>query len=104
MSSLEHFCPDPSDTLSKVALFCEKMHEVFKNKVQRCCIPLTKSISSTGYLILVIMSVKGLAESFLNCNRVSEVSLLYKCNEVAGMEYHTEIMLLSYFLQNNFEP
>ena len=34
LSSLEHFWPDPQDTLSEVALFFEKMHKVFKNKVQ----------------------------------------------------------------------
>ena len=39
LSSLEHFWPDPLDTLSKVALFFEKMHKVFKNKVQGYCTP-----------------------------------------------------------------
>ena len=41
LSSLEHFWPDPQDTLSKVALFFEKMHKVFKNKAQGCSTPLT---------------------------------------------------------------
>ena len=41
LSALEYFWPDPLDTLSKVALFCEKMHDVFKNKAQRCSTPLT---------------------------------------------------------------
>ena len=40
LSSLEHFWPDPWDTLSEVALFFEKMHKVFKNKVQGCSTPL----------------------------------------------------------------
>ena len=40
LSSLEHFWPDPQDTLSKVALFFEKMHKVFKSKVQGCSSPL----------------------------------------------------------------
>ena len=35
-SSLEHFWPDPQDTLSKVALFFEKMHKAFENKAQGC--------------------------------------------------------------------
>ena len=39
LSSLEHFWPDPQDTLSKVALFFEKMHKVFKNKAQGCSSP-----------------------------------------------------------------
>ena len=39
-SSLEHFWPDPWDTLSEVALFFEKMHKVFKNKAQGCSTPL----------------------------------------------------------------
>ena len=42
LSSLEYFWPDPYDTLSKVALFCEKMHKVFNNKAQRCSTPLKK--------------------------------------------------------------
>ena len=41
LSSLEHFWPDPKDTLSEVALFFEKMHKVFKNKVQGCSTPLS---------------------------------------------------------------
>ena len=41
LSSLEHSCPDPYDTLSEVALFFEKMHKVFKNKAQGCSTPLT---------------------------------------------------------------
>ena len=41
LSSLEHFWPDPKDTLSKVALVFEKMHKVFKNKAQGCSTPLT---------------------------------------------------------------
>ena len=40
LSSLEHFWPDPKGALSKVALFFEKMHKVFKNKAQRCSTPL----------------------------------------------------------------
>ena len=40
LSSLEHFWPDPYDTLSEVALFFEKMHKVFKNKALRCSAPL----------------------------------------------------------------
>ena len=40
LSSLEHFWPDLYDTLSKVALFFEKMHKVFKNKAQGCSTPL----------------------------------------------------------------
>ena len=40
LSSLEHFCPDSYDTLSKIALFFEKMHQVFKNKAQGCSTPL----------------------------------------------------------------
>ena len=32
LSSLEHFWPDPYDTLSTVALLFEKMHKVSKNK------------------------------------------------------------------------
>ena len=40
LSSLEYFWPYPQDTLSKVALFFEKMHKVFKNKAQRCSTPL----------------------------------------------------------------
>ena len=40
LSSLEHFWPDPYDTLSKVALFFENMHKVFKNKAQGCSTPL----------------------------------------------------------------
>ena len=39
LSSLEHFWPDPQDTLSEVALFFEKMHKTFKNKAQRCSTP-----------------------------------------------------------------
>ena len=39
LSSLEHFWSDPLDTLSKVALFFEKMHEVFKNMAQGCSTP-----------------------------------------------------------------
>ena len=42
LSFLEYFWPDPYDTLSKVALFFEKMHKVFKNKAQRCSTPLKK--------------------------------------------------------------
>ena len=41
LSSLEHFWPDPWETLSKVALFFEKIHKVFKNKAQGCSTPLT---------------------------------------------------------------
>ena len=40
LSSLEHFWPDPWDTLSEVTLFFEKMHKVFKNKAQGCSTPL----------------------------------------------------------------
>ena len=40
LSSLEHFWPDPQDTLSEIALFFEKMHKVFKNKAQGCSTPL----------------------------------------------------------------
>ena len=40
LSSLENFWPGPWDTLSEVALFFEKMHKVFKNKVQGCSSPL----------------------------------------------------------------
>ena len=40
-SSLEYFWPDPWDTLSKAALFFEKIHKVFKNKAQRCSTPLS---------------------------------------------------------------
>ena len=40
LSSLEHFWPDPWDTLSKTSLFFEKMHKVFKNKAQGCSTPL----------------------------------------------------------------
>ena len=40
LSSLEHFWPDPQETMSEVALFFEKMHKVFKNKAQRCSTPL----------------------------------------------------------------
>ena len=41
LSSLEHFWPDPKDTLSEVALFFEKMLKTFKNKAQRCSTPLS---------------------------------------------------------------
>ena len=41
LGSLEHFWPDPKDTLSDVALFFEKIHKVFKNKAQGCSTPLT---------------------------------------------------------------
>ena len=41
LSSLEHFWPDPEDTLSEVALFFEKMHKVFKNKAQGSSTPLS---------------------------------------------------------------
>ena len=41
LSSFEYFWPYPQDTLSKVALFFEKMHKVFKNKAQRCSTPLS---------------------------------------------------------------
>ena len=44
LSSLEHFWPDPWDTLSEVALFFEKMHKVFKNKAQGCSTPLKGDI------------------------------------------------------------
>ena len=44
LSSLEHFWPDPWDTLSEVALFFEKMHKVFKNKAQGCSTPLIKKM------------------------------------------------------------
>ena len=40
LSSVEHFYLEPYDSLSKVALFFEKMQEIFKNKIQRCCTPL----------------------------------------------------------------
>ena len=40
LSSLEHFWPDPYDTLSKVALFFEKMYKIFQNKAQGCSTPL----------------------------------------------------------------
>ena len=40
LSSLEHFISDPLDTLAKVALFFEKIHKVFKNKVQWYSTPL----------------------------------------------------------------
>ena len=40
LSSLEHFWSDPQNILSEVALLCEKMHKVFKNKAQRCSTPL----------------------------------------------------------------
>ena len=58
LSSLEYFWPDPWDTLIKVALFFEKMHKVFKNKVQRYSTPLSttklqtfiEKIHSTGDL------------------------------------------------------
>ena len=40
LSSLEHFWPDPWDTLSKTSLFFEKMHKIFKNKAQGCSTPL----------------------------------------------------------------
>ena len=42
LSFVEHFWPDPYDTLSKFGLFFEKMHKVFKNKAQRCSTPLMK--------------------------------------------------------------
>ena len=45
LSSLEYFWPYPQDTLSKVALFFEKMHKVFKNKAQRCSTPLSHTLS-----------------------------------------------------------
>ena len=41
LSSVEHFYLDPYDSLSKVALFFEKMQEIFKNKTQGCCTPLS---------------------------------------------------------------
>ena len=44
LSSLEHFWPDPYDTLSKIALFFEKMHKVFKNKAQGCSTPLNQTV------------------------------------------------------------
>ena len=37
LSSLEHFWPDPQETLSKCALFFEKMHKIFQIKAQGCC-------------------------------------------------------------------
>ena len=43
LSSFEHFWPDPYDTLSKIALFFEKMHKVFKSKAQGCSTPLSSS-------------------------------------------------------------
>ena len=52
LSSLEYFWPDPYDTLSKVALFCEKMHKVFKNKAQRCSTPLTLMEKGDIYSLL----------------------------------------------------
>ena len=44
MSSLEHFSSDSLDTLSKVALFSEKIHRNLKNKVQGCITPLKSSV------------------------------------------------------------
>ena len=41
LSSLEHFWPDPYDTLSEVALFFEKMQKVIKNKAQGYSTPLS---------------------------------------------------------------
>ena len=43
LSSLDHFWPDQSNTLSKVALVFEKMHKAFKNKAQGYCTLLTES-------------------------------------------------------------
>ena len=45
LSSLEHFWPDPKGALSKVDLFFEKMHKVFKKKAQRCSTPLNLIIT-----------------------------------------------------------
>ena len=44
LSSLEHFWLNPWITLSKVALFFEKKHKVFKNKVQGCCTQLRADV------------------------------------------------------------
>ena len=49
LSSLEYFWPDPWDTLFKVVLFFEKMHKVFKNKVQRCSTPLNDFQLNTNF-------------------------------------------------------
>ena len=44
LSSLEHFWPDPQETLSEVALLFEKMHKVFKNKAQNVGMPCSQFI------------------------------------------------------------
>ena len=53
LSSLEHFWPDPQDTLSEVALFFVKMHRFFKNKAQGCSTPLNMyvhyNVFDTGF-------------------------------------------------------
>ena len=69
LSSVEHFWPDPKDTLSKFGLFFEKMHKVFKNKAQRCSTPLSLKVSTT-ILMLIATSQKSacVSQQDLNVN------------------------------------
>ena len=51
LSSLEHFWPDPWVTLSKVALFFEKMQKVFKNKAQGFSTPLKEHLPTPNHTL-----------------------------------------------------
>ena len=53
LSSFEYFWPDPYDTLSKIALFFEKMHKVFKSKAQECSTPLKLPEAGTALTLKV---------------------------------------------------
>ena len=57
LSSLEHSCSDPQDTLSEVALFFEKMHKVFKNKAQGCSTPLKNTEAENHHPARIIVKL-----------------------------------------------
>ena len=69
LSSLEHFWPDPLDTLSKVATFFEKKHKVFKNKAQGYCTPLRPFMLSC----YIFKGLKGYCtpKDLLRCNMIT---------------------------------
>ena len=70
LGSLEHFWPDPKDTLSEVALFFEKIHKVFKNKAQGCSTPLITSLWLTPYDIIVARFLDWILMSLLYKNYI----------------------------------
>ena len=66
LSSLEHFWPDPWDSLSTTSLFFEKMHNVFKNKAQGCSTPLKRTVTKSPVPLNVWRLNSNLLAVYLN--------------------------------------